>query len=114
VTKKKNIKPKKALSDQEFNALVDGGFDDGKPARKRQDFTERIWKPTDDQVYELERDGADPRISKGAARMNALLCRCLGVPVAPLSEDAVKFLNDFDSTMRDIAHLHGIELRDNK
>lgn len=67
---------------------------------------------TDAQYDELAKQGHDPRITKTGAVFNAVVSRILGVPVRPLTEDSVKFINDLDAHMRADAERKGIEVRE--
>lgn len=66
---------------------------------------------TDEGFEALVSEGADPRLTKTGAAFNALLSRVLGVPIAPLSEDSAKFINDLDTSMRDVATKAGFDIR---
>lgn len=107
-------KQQHGLTDAEFAALVDRGFEPPQTAKtpKRKGGMQP-WIPPDSVMREVERDGATEGLTKGAARMNGLLQRCFGVKGArPLKPDTVEFLNKFDEAMREVAHANGIELRE--
>lgn len=100
------------ITDKEFNARVDEGFQ--KPARPKKDRVHSwTWVPPDSLITTLEEEGADPRLSKSAARFHATLARCMGVTVtSPPSEQTVKFLTDFDTRASAFAKTRGLKLRD--
>ena len=66
-----------------------------------------------DALYEeLARAGHDARIPRSGAVFHAAVCRCLGVPVTPLDEKGVEFVNKIDEIGRAIAKTRGLRLRD--
>jgi hypothetical protein len=63
-----------------------------------------------DTIKALEREGADPRLTKSQARFSAVISRCLGVPCHPLTAESVTFIKSFDETMRSVVALSNAEL----
>lgn len=100
---------KRGMTDGEFEALVDEQFNPSAVSHKGGQKP----IPIPDVVFdELAHEGFDPRLTKTGAAFNALMARCIGKPVTPLTADSAKFINDFDAEMRDFAGSRGIELRD--
>lgn len=100
---------RRGLTDGEFEALVDEQFN---PSAPRHGGGQKPI-PVPDAVYEqLAQEGFDPRLTRTGAAFHALLARCIGKPVTPLTDASAKFINDFDTAMRDYAGSHGIDLRE--
>lgn len=82
------------------------------PSRRQRKQHPGVWVPPPSLLRELEKEGADPRISKSGARFNAAVARCLGVPCRPLDDESVKFINAVDSVGKALAKANGHELID--
>lgn len=100
------------MTDAEFEAYVDEGFKAPSKGKKDRKPHAGVWVPTDSLIRQLEKEGHQEGMSKGAARMNAVFQRIFKTTGQKTSPEAVKFLNDFDAAARKYAKANGIELRD--
>lgn len=108
-------KARDEMTEREFNALVDEGFADHRQSKLGHGRGGiKPWCPPDELIDKLEEEGADPRLTRGAARLHGALARCFGSPKPgqPLSDESVKFLNEFHAAASAAAKADGIKLRD--